>query len=256
MNGLTIPLDHLPAGATLAVPALLDQFDGWQRLDSWRSEEVSRLAAYAGVESRTIPYAEWSTLFPHSAEASRDAYLRLRGVDPSWVVATFPVLTPDAVFDPAGAERRSADVGQSSLDEKVHPTPGPNGHDVKIGVGRTGWYDATCREIGCYWSFRSMAFPLMRWHAERHHVDASATRQRRIPPRCSRPERADVTLRRSFAEPESAAAVRRTAPLTGPAAVTTLGASSGRSTCRTPRNRRHSRPCTTSHPRSRTSRLA
>jgi hypothetical protein len=168
-----IGVDQLPADPNQAVAALVDQFEGWERLDSWQSEEVSRLAHSAGVEGWTIPYAEWSELFPESAEASRDAYLRLRRVDPSWVVATFPVLGPDATVDPADAGWVLSDVGQPRLREPVRHDPWPYGHDVTIGVGRTGWYMAFCMELGCYWRFHSMAFPLVRWHGERHYMDAS-----------------------------------------------------------------------------------
>jgi len=60
---------------------------GGDGLSDWRHAEVSRLSASAGPTPRAVPYERWVKRFPVSSEASRDAYLRFRAVDPVWVVA-------------------------------------------------------------------------------------------------------------------------------------------------------------------------
>jgi hypothetical protein len=166
MNGVRIPIDPLPDAADVLEQALLDQFTGWDDLASWKEMEVHRLAASADLHGETVAYAEWEELFPVSLRASRDAYLRLRGVDPGWVFRTFPNLAQQS--DPPEPAWEPREVDQPAAGEQVRISPGPDGHDVTLTASETDWYTARCDHPGCGWSSRSTAFPLARWHANRH----------------------------------------------------------------------------------------
>jgi hypothetical protein len=169
MNGVRVPLDRLPDGAEQLVPALLGQFAGWDRLRRWQGEELARLAETAGLHSETIPYEQWAILFPASIEASRSAYLRLRGVDPSWIVRTFPRLWDP---DPTEAQPQPTEVRRPEPGDTVRVSPGPDGHDLIITADQSGcWYTARCGEPGCDWTVGSIHFPLVRRHAKRHATD-------------------------------------------------------------------------------------
>lgn len=172
-NGVAVDLSALPETQERQRLALMGQFAGWDELYAWKRREVSRLAAEADWRDEAVPYRDWVQRFPTSTEVSRDAYLRLRGVDPQWVVDTFPALPkplprlPENPWVPA-------DVGQPALGEHVAISPGPDGHDVTITGGATGWYSAKCGEDGCHWQWRSMAFLAVRGQAKRHATNANA----------------------------------------------------------------------------------
>ncbi len=173
-NGVAVDLNALPETQERQTLALMAQFAGWKGLYAWTEAEVHRLAAQAGWADRSaVPYAEWLQRFPTSSEVSRDAYLRLRGVDPKWVVDTFPVLPRPASQMPEDPWE-PADVGQPAAGERVGISPGPDGHDVTIGAGKTGTYSAICGEPGCGWQWRSLAFPAVRWQANRHSVNSAS----------------------------------------------------------------------------------
>jgi hypothetical protein len=171
-NGVAVDLSALPETQERQSLALMGQFAGWRELCAWKTAEVRRLASQAGWGDRAaVPYREWLQRFPTSAEVSRDAYLRLRGIDPQWVVDLFPVLPrplPQMPEDPW----EPADVGQPAVGEHIDISPGPDGHDVTITAGKTGWYTAKCGEPGCGWTWRSMAFLAVRGQATRHATNA------------------------------------------------------------------------------------
>lgn len=178
MNGVRVPLDRLPRRAEEQFPALVNQFAGWDRLQRWRQEEVQRLATLGGLAEEAVSYRDWLELFPVSTEVSRDAYLRLRGVDPAWVVDTFPVIPWHAGRDPDEGEWKPAEIGRPRPGETVAISPGPDGHDVTVATDRLDvWFSARCTELECGWSHRGLAFALVHRHALGHATDGGAARE-------------------------------------------------------------------------------
>ena len=193
INGVAVDLSALPDTQERQTLALIGQFAAWGELFAWKRAEVTRLPAQAGWRDQAVPYRHWLQRFPAASDVSRDAYLRLRGVDPRWVVDTFPVLPKPPSDEPERPPWRPADVGQPAVGEKVGISPGPDGHDVTITAGITGWYTANCREPGCGWQSRSMAFPAVRWQAKRHATNAAVPLERHHQPRNESRRKDDMT---------------------------------------------------------------
>ncbi len=167
MNGVAVALDAPHPLVDKQTEALLAQFVSWDELFAWQKTEALRLAADAGLTADAIPYEQWAQAFPASSAASRDAYLRLRHVDPQWVVRTFPRLPKPYVVDLTKRHRPDR-FGPPHAGKPLDLSPGPDGHEVRIRQEDSSGWEASCLEPPCAWAVASPDFVELRAWAYAH----------------------------------------------------------------------------------------
>ncbi len=182
MNGVSVRVDAPEGQRAKAVRAAVGLSDEWQSLVAWRKAEVTKLASLAGLGGPAVPYTKWLEHMPVSLEASRDAHVRYRGVDPACVGATFPPL-PKAAEPDSQPPWTPADVGQPSLGGAVHIPSSTSEHSVIILAKPEPWFVGTCLAPSCRWAMHSMAFPAVHSHGKRHENSNGSPRGDTDPPK-------------------------------------------------------------------------